>query len=64
MKLIAEINEIEKSLRHTLVRRKEQLKGIIWYLELGLKDGTDKEILKEIKKRYLQPSQRLLRKKL
>lgn len=51
--LVEKLEKIEKSLNPTLVRRKEQIKGIVWFLETGLKRKTNREILYEVKKRFL-----------
>lgn len=50
-KLIAEIKEIEKSLSHTLVRRKEQLKGIIWALENKIAEHSFKTAVAMLKRK-------------
>lgn len=49
--LIEEIIRIGKKLKPTLVRRKEQLKGILWLIEVSNVYNYD-GILEKIKEKY------------
>jgi hypothetical protein len=55
--LIDKIAKIRKSLKPSLVRKQEQLKGIEWLFASGLIGWNiynEPEILKAIRKRYLK----------